>query len=217
MVKKYITRKNIVFVFFCMLAILYLGRGWIRNSVAPSLVTKINGQSVDKAYENSVAPVKADLEKIGLDFVEELKTECTTGFYSWLRISLSCGRGIYHSDGVSGGFGKAITDESFATRWKNETPKIQKTMEELGWRVETGNRSEYQAYAANDKLEQLIDDSKDRVSLSFIKDEADITCEFYFTYYSLYLDVDSGSKSLSVIGISSFCVKGVDIFGGYHF
>ncbi len=215
--KKYITRRNIAFVIFCMLVILYLGRGWIRNSAVPTLATEVNGPSVDKAFESSVMPVKTGLERIGLDFVDELKTECSTGFYSWIKISLSCGRGIYHSDGGSGGFGKAITDEAFATRWKNEAPKIQETMERIGWKVDTENRSEYLAYASNDRLDQLIDNSEDRVSLSFIKDEADIACEFYFTYYSPYLDIDNGSKSLPAVGISSFCVKGVDIFGGYHF
>jgi hypothetical protein len=183
-------------VLVLLLAVVYLGRGYIRATVVPAYAQKFYMPDVDKKFAENLTDATRKLESYGVKYSTNYD-ECWSGgnaMFENFRETVTCIKSLESN--------AARVTDGLRKQWKIEGPQLEKQLLANGWRKQH-NTDEPIA-------ELLVRDYGPTVK--YAKDIGKVQCEFSITYAPR--NNSTGAPQDQMWSHES-CQRDVKFFGGY--
>jgi hypothetical protein len=178
-----------------LLAVAYLGRGYIRTTVVPAYAQTFYMPGVDKKFDENLTDATRKLESYGVKYNTNYD-ECWSGgdaAFENFRETVPC---IKYLEGSP-----VNVSNDLQKHWKAEMPQLEQRLLTSGWQKQ---------YNANESIADLLTRKYD-ASVSYHKNIGKIYCEFSITY-----SFRDPQNTQSRIWSKASCQRDVGFFGGYY-
>lgn len=194
------TVKFLLIIILLLIAI-YMGRGFIRVSLARGYANLVYMPAVNKTFDNNFAPVNDRLQTyIATDLKEFQRSSCGGASFHGLQETVPCSKEKYSQLNVS---------SATITKWHQESPALEQYLLSTGWN---------KTYDATQPIASLFDQPPGNYSLAvnYNKLQGKTLCSLSISY-SRYVTRDAPQISKIGAFVDESCRRGVSFFGGYWY
>lgn len=187
----------ILCVVLIMAAVLYLLRGWIRETVLPVAVKTIYGNSTERVYQEEVSKLQQPLSLLGFLSAELETGKCYRVVANGFSTQVDCSHDIR-------AYRQIDTSPEAKKNLVANAEKLQVLLKENGWKGEYSNDSQYSSLT---KLVSSITEGIDyQPGTGYEKEVDGVLC--YLTSSTAFMSPDPPSMSSQISCSRTFNILG---------
>ena len=172
-------------------ALLYVGRGWVRQSVVPFYAKIVYLHQVRNHFDKDFKPIDLTMSKIGYHFNTTDDDECSNPFFQGFGESINCAKGITSN--------KLTPSTDLTKKWKQTAPNLERRLLISGWTKDN----------VDQPIVTLLDNTNvedtSQPAVNYRRYHGKVECNFSMR----------NSPSSHETYATEYCQRNVSFFGGY--